>query len=104
MSDSFLRVCGGCYTIIHNNQGVVLNCGDFLCNHCSSQIHSCPMCNKGNAAKLPLNSLDMPADVAIRLSSTTSLMENLHSAIEFRFKNCSRVIRHLCAERKDLVK
>lgn len=104
MSDSFVYVCGSCFVNIREGQGVVLNCGDFLCTRCSSQFHSCPLCNKENVAKLPLNSPDKPIDVAIRMSSATSLMENLHSAIEFQSKSYTRIIRRLCTERASLIK
>lgn len=104
MSDSFIYICGSCFINIRENQGVVLNCGDFLCNRCSSACINCPLCSKENVAKLSLNSSDKPPDVAVRMSSTTLLMENLYSAIEFQSKSYTRIIRKLVTERATLIK
>ena len=104
MSDGFIEICGSCFNIIRNDNGYVLNCGDFLCSKCASHITTCSLCQKENISKLPLSSTEKPDDVMIRISSTTLLMENLHSAIQFQSKSYVRIIRALCIERAELLK
>ncbi len=64
--------------------GVVLSCGDFLCNKCSNLMDkdSCPICCTSGIRTAPLS--NPPEEVQSKMGDTSANFQNIFGVLEFQ--------------------
>eukprot|EP01041_Mallomonas_annulata_P003079 gene3079-6037_t len=104
MSDiNFQSYCGQCLTVIPELHGLVLSCGDFLCDECGiSSTDRCPVCGICGIRSATLST--PPVEVSALLSDPSSLLQGVYEALKFQIKHYQQIIHRSQEQNLDLHK
>ena len=82
----FSTFCGNCFSTIASGSGIVLSCGDFLCNNCSSlEQDTCPACCTTGIkiAKLA----HPPPEVVRNMEDPATHLEGIFTTLKFQLSH-----------------
>lgn len=100
----FNTFCGVCYANIAHGSGIVLSCGDYLCNNCRNlELETCPICC---TTGVKLASLASPPDEVKRnMEDPARHLEQVFNVLKFQLSHyketLSRASQKLAALHKN---
>ena len=82
----FSSFCGSCFATISNGSGIVLSCGDFLCNNCSNfEQNTCPVCCTTGVRSAKLSR--PPDEVSKNMGDAAMHLESIFVVLKFQLSH-----------------
>ena len=82
----FSTFCGNCFATIATGSGIVLSCGDFLCNNCSAlEQETCPVCCTTGVRSAKLS--HPPEEVVKNMEDPASHLEGIFNTLKFQLSH-----------------
>jgi hypothetical protein len=83
---AFEPFCGSCLKLIPSRSGIVLSCGDFLCDQCSHiASKGCPSCNSQDVNMVPLE--NPPPEVSSMLNNPAGDLQSVFDTLKFQIRH-----------------
>ncbi len=80
----FNSFCGACFATIGQGSGLILSCGDFLCNSCSYCIEDgcCPVCCTSGVRSAKLS--NPPGEVSQNMNDVGQQIQSIFLVLNFQ--------------------